>query len=188
MHLQRSAGFLPRLTPVPCPLVPTFAGFSWSAGRQPSPGQRFFETALATLDSKPFLGVATTFPFFVVVVVGVARDLALGFSAKAFGVEPAARLRIVEVGIFAARLGIVGVVGAGRPNTEVVVTGTFVVDDARGNDVALVVEVPVVFVAEFAVLFAFESELPDPSRGTTLEAGVTVVVVVGSGAATSNPV
>jgi hypothetical protein len=130
------------------------------------------------------LGDATTFGFFVV-VGGEVRDLAsaLGLSASAFGWVPKARLRMVVVGIpFEGLLGTVGVVGARRPNSEVVVTGTFVVDDACGNVGAFVVEVPVL-VAKFPPLARFEFD----SSSTTVDAGATEVVVVGSGAATSKP-
>jgi hypothetical protein len=82
----------------------------------------------------------------------------------------------------------VGVVGDLRPNKEVVVTGAFMVDDDCGTEVGLVVDVPVVLVAEFASLSPLELE----PTGATVAAGtnvvvVVVVVVVGSGAATSNP-
>jgi hypothetical protein len=75
-------------------------------------------------------------------------------------------------------------VGDLRPNKEVVVTGAFMVDDDCGTEVGLVVDVPVVFVAEFPSLLP----LPLEPRGATVAAGTNVVVVVvGSGAATSNP-
>jgi hypothetical protein len=77
----------------------------------------------------------------------------------------------------------VGVVGALRPN-RVVVVGAFVVDDDCGTEVGLVVDVPVVFVAEFPSLLPLALE----RSGATVAAGTNVVVVVvGSGAATSNP-
>jgi hypothetical protein len=80
----------------------------------------------------------------------------------------------------------VGVVGDLRPKREVVVTGALVVDDDCGTEVGVVVDVPVVLVAEFASLLPLELE----PTGATVAAGtkvVVVVVVVGSGAATSNP-
>jgi hypothetical protein len=140
-------------------------------------------TAFASLDSRPGLGDAATFDFFVV-VLGRVRGFALGLSASAFGWVPKARLRTVVVGIpFGGLPGTVGVVGARRPNSVVVVTGTFVVDDACGNVGAFVVEVPVL-VAKFPPLARFEFD----SSSTTVDAGATeVVVVVGSGAATSKP-
>jgi hypothetical protein len=66
----------------------------------------------------------------------------------------------------------------------VVVVGAFVVDDDCGTEVGLVVDVPVVFVAEFPSLLPLALE----RSGATVAAGTNVVVVVvGSGAATSNP-
>jgi hypothetical protein len=66
----------------------------------------------------------------------------------------------------------------------VVVVGTFVVDDDCGTAVGLVVDVPVVLVAEFPSLLPLELE----RSGAIVAAGTNVVVVVvGSGVATSNP-
>jgi hypothetical protein len=79
----------------------------------------------------------------------------------------------------------VGVVGDLRPKREVVVTGAFVVDDDCGTEVGFVVDVPVVLVAEFASLLPLELK---PTGATVAGTNVVVVVVVvGSGAATSNP-
>ena len=58
------------------------------------------------------------------------------------------------------------------------------VDDDCRTEVGLVVDVPIALVAEFPSLLPLE---PEP-RGATVAAGTNVVVVVvGSGAATSNP-
>lgn len=71
-----------------------------------------------------------------------------------------------------------------RPNREVVVTGAFVVDDDCGTKGGVVVDVAVLLVAEFPSLLALELE----PKGATVAAGASVVVVVvGSGLATSNP-
>jgi hypothetical protein len=78
----------------------------------------------------------------------------------------------------------VGVVGDLRPKREVVVTGALVVDDDCGTEVGVVVDVPVVLVAEFASLLPLELE---PKVATVAAGASVVVVVVGSGAATSNP-
>jgi hypothetical protein len=84
---------------------------------------------LATLATSPFLGAEATFGL-PVVVVDETRTFGLDLSAKAFGCAPNARLRRVVVGVpFGGLSGTVGVVGARRPNTELVVTGAFVVDD-----------------------------------------------------------
>jgi hypothetical protein len=94
-----------------------------------SKNQRFLATALTTLDRSPFFGAEATFGLLVVVVDEV-RAFGLGLRASAFGGVPKARLRTVVVGVpFAGLPGTVGVVGARRPNTEVVGAGTFVVDD-----------------------------------------------------------
>ena len=125
-------------------------------------------TTFATLESKPCFGLAATLAF-LIVVAGEIRAFACGFSASALGWAAAARLRTVVVGIRfglpPGTVGTVGVVGALRPNTEVVVIEAFVVDDACGNDVAFVVEV-LELVAEFPSLFRFEPELKVAADGS----------------------
>jgi hypothetical protein len=145
-------------------------------------------TTFEILESKPCFGLAATLAFLIVVVGEIrAFAFALGFNASALGWAGAAPLRTVVVGIRfgfpPGTVGTVGVVGALLPNTEVVVIEAFVVDDACGNDVPFVVEV-LELVVEFPSLFTLDPELKVAAVG----AGVTVVVVVvGSGAATSKP-
>ena len=148
--------------------------------------QPFLATAFATLDSKPcFFGGAATFGFFVAVGAGRVLALALGFRASALG--GAAELRLPSVVVRfdwpPGTAGTVGVVGALRPNNDVVL-GAFVVDDDCGTEVGLVVDVPVALVAKLPSLLPLELE----PTGATVAAGANVVVVVvGPGAATSNP-